>query len=174
MSLFESFDSFDTATQPVVTYPPLLECLPTLRLSDVGLNLTDDMFHGKYRGRTTHEDDLSLVLQRARSCGLESALCTATDPAEAGRTFALIRTHQQRPLWLQTTVGVHPSHCREFARGVGVVKDTLRRLVYDGVSEGLVSALGEMGLDYDRLHRCPKDLQLVGFEAQLQLARELA
>eukprot|EP01031_Cornospumella_fuschlensis_P043108 gene43108-52686_t len=174
MSSSESFRGFEATNQPVITYPPLVECLPTLHLSDIGLNLSDPMFRGKYHGSEGHENDLDLVLQRARSCKVESALCTSTSCAETEHTFALIRTHQHRPLWLQATVGVHPSHCREFSRGVDATTDALRRLVTCGVREGLVSALGEMGLDYDRLHRCPKDLQLIGFEAQLRLARELA
>lgn len=40
-------------------------------------------------------------------------------------------------------------------------------------SPGRLVALGEFGLDYDRLHYCNKAVQLHSFEAQLKLAAEL-
>ena len=51
---------------------------------------------------------------------------------------------------------------------VAALRDVLRR----GVEEGVVVALGETGLDYDRLHFCPAGVQRAGFEAQLRLAGE--
>ncbi|KAK2607371.1 hypothetical protein N8I77_006048 [Diaporthe amygdali] len=53
----------------------------------------------------------------------------------------------------------------------------LRRLVEDargpGPQQQLV-AFGEFGLDYDRLHYCPRSLQLHSFRAQLSLAASLS
>lgn len=51
---------------------------------------------------------------------------------------------------------------------LGKLRDVLRA----GVAEGLVVAVGECGLDYDRLHFCPAGVQRLGFEAQLQLSQE--
>ena len=48
----------------------------------------------------------------------------------------------------------------------------LSSLLKDGMTDGVVVAVGECGLDYDRLYFCPKRLQRVGFEAQLRLAAE--
>lgn len=48
----------------------------------------------------------------------------------------------------------------------------LRTLVDNNRTAGLI-ALGEFGLDYDRLHYCSRDLQLHSFRAQLTLAAQL-
>lgn len=46
----------------------------------------------------------------------------------------------------------------------------LRDVIEQGVAEGIVVAVGECGLDYDRLFFCPSAVQRAGFEAQLRLA----
>ena len=74
------------------------------------------------------------------------------------------------------TVGVHPCQARSFERyegGPEGLLEELRRLVLDGREKGTVAAFGEIGLDYDRLHFCDKETQLVWFERQLDLACEL-
>jgi TatD DNase family protein len=52
-----------------------------------------------------------------------------------------------------------------------IIKD-LEALIKSSPPTSLV-AFGEFGLDYDRLHYCPKDIQLHSFAAQLQLAASL-
>ena len=47
----------------------------------------------------------------------------------------------------------------------------LLEVVEEGRKEGIVVAVGECGLDYDRLFFCPAGVQKVGFEAQLTLAQ---
>lgn len=46
----------------------------------------------------------------------------------------------------------------------------LAELLDDGQSDGAVVAVGECGLDYERLHFCPPAVQRLGFNAQLRLA----
>jgi TatD DNase family protein len=48
----------------------------------------------------------------------------------------------------------------------------LESLIKSAPSSSLVG-FGEFGLDYDRLHYCPQDIQLHSFAAQLKLAAEL-
>eukprot|EP00966_Prymnesium_polylepis_P173078 4003268-Prymnesium_polylepis.1 len=46
----------------------------------------------------------------------------------------------------------------------------LREVLRAGTAEGLVVAVGECGLDYDRLQFCTAGVQRAGFEAQLRLS----
>lgn len=100
---------------------------------------------------------------------------------------------------LVCTVGVHPTRCLDFlpsedAAGVlaalEAADDTaewapteaqlehakqyfeeLQALVLQGSMEGKVVAIGECGLDYDRLQFCPAAVQRYFFEWHFQLAR---
>lgn len=49
----------------------------------------------------------------------------------------------------------------------------LRTVLEEGVASDLVVAVGECGLDYDRLQFCPRGVQRAGFETQLELAHSL-
>eukprot|EP01039_Chlorochromonas_danica_P004489 gene4489-4919_t len=163
---------FSINTQPIFNNPALAATLPTLRLADIGFNAYDDVFRGSSHGKASRPDDLEQVLQRAKSLGVESLLCSAGNAFEAKKTFQFIRDWQDRPCHLQGTVGVHPTRCKVFEHGIEPVISELKHLINEGISEGYIAAIGECGLDYDRLHFCPKELQIIGFQAQLELAKE--
>jgi TatD DNase family protein len=73
-----------------------------------------------------------------------------------------------------TTVGVHPTRCNEFLQNE-CYEDELKKLIekyhyLNCENKNYVVAIGECGLDYDRLHFCEKEIQQKYFELQIQFA----
>nr|BAA21418.1 HYPOTHETICAL 47.4KD PROTEIN IN SHP1-SEC17 INTERGENIC REGION [Schizosaccharomyces pombe] len=72
-----------------------------------------------------------------------------------------------------STVGVHPCQAQCFLRHSEGPEDylvKLEALANKGKASGKVVAFGEFGLDYDRLHYAPADVQKMYFEEQLKVA----
>ncbi|KAF9976426.1 TatD DNase [Actinomortierella ambigua] len=152
------------------------------RFIDIGINLTDSMFRGLYHGKQAHADDLALVLARAATAGVKKMIITAGTLSEAHEALKLANLGGKyfMPLiWLQnchgyyTTVGCHPTRCKEFddhPEGPDAYFNGLKQVLESPESRGKVVAIGECGLDYDRLHFCPKDIQQKYFQRQFDLA----
>lgn len=120
------------------------------RLFDSHLHLTERAF----------EEDRAAVVQRAREAGVAGMVTVASTPADAGAALELVR--RESGVWC--TAGLHPHHASELgASGL----EALRRLL----SEPLVVAVGETGLDHHYDHSLPA-AQREAFEAQLSLAAE--
>lgn len=145
---------------------------------DIGANLLDERFtEGSYRGKTRHEPDFDLVVQRASDIGMRHMILTAgtlAESKEAVERVRELRKSNETSCELYCTVGVHPTRCMEFeeAENAEANLEELIQLAKDGMSDGTVAAVGEMGLDYDRLEFCPKDVQRKHFVQQLRLAEE--
>ncbi|VDB99591.1 unnamed protein product [Peniophora sp. CBMAI 1063] len=142
-----------------------------VRFIDIGVNLTDPLFRGSYRGRQKHRDDLMDVLERSRKAGVKSMIVTGGSLEESKEALALAREHN-----LYATVGCHPTRSNEFdayADGPSAYLEALDELIRDNLTgPGRVVAVGECGLDYDRLHFSSADVQRKYFRCQLSLAKK--
>ncbi|CZR59418.1 related to deoxyribonuclease [Phialocephala subalpina] len=158
-----------STSQPSVPLTNGLKKVYRPRYVDIGINLTDPVFTGLYHGTQRHPNDLSGILQRAKEAGCEKLIVTGSDLHESRKAIELAKEH---PGIIYATIGVHPCNCLQFTTSDNpqIMLDAVRKLAIEAKGEGHAVAFGEIGLDYDRLEHCPKDLQLQYFEAQLQIA----
>ena len=121
-----------------------------MRLVDSHCHLQADRFSA----------DVDLVIVGALRAGLERILVPGWDPASSQEAVALVDRHP----WLQATAGVHPHQAAE------VDADGWRAIVALA-SDPRVVAIGETGLDFDRLFS-PAEAQLLNLRRNLALARD--
>ncbi|XP_047312221.1 deoxyribonuclease TATDN1 [Impatiens glandulifera] len=142
--------------------------MATIRMIDIAVNLTDSMFKGIYNGKQQHIADISTVLSRAWSAGVDRIIVTGGSLKESKEALAIAETDAR----LFCTVGVHPTRCNEFDESGDPEThfQALLSLAKEGMDKGKVVAIGECGLDYDRLQFCPADVQKKYFEKQFELA----
>ena len=126
-------------------------------LIDAGANL---------QGRGSY-DDVVRQLRRASIAGVAAVVLTGcdVDGSTAGKDFCERWAGEGSTLQLGFTAGVHPHDASKFT------EDTLQKLEALATSPFCV-ALGECGLDYDRMFS-PRDVQLAAFRAQCGLAKRL-
>jgi TatD DNase family protein len=132
---------------------------------DIGTNLA----HKSFR------PDLDRVLARARAAGVHAIVATGTSVAASHATWEIAQTQRRAvdanraPLdapVVYSTAGVHP---HEASRWSPAAEADVRDLA----TRPEVVAIGECGLDFDR-NFSPRDAQIQCFEAQLEVAAELA
>lgn len=142
-----------------------------LRIIDIAANLTDGMFKGLYNGKRYHAEDLRSVLDRAWNAGVDRIIVTGGSLEESKEALTVAETDGR----LYCTVGVHPTRCSEFEESGNPDKhlEDLLALAREGHRKGKVVAIGECGLDYDRLQFCPMDIQKRYFEKQFLLSEVL-
>ena len=121
-----------------------------MRLIDSHCHLNADRFEG----------DEAVVLERARAAGVDRILVPGWNLASCERALALARRFED----LDVSVGVHP---HDAAR----VDDAGWRRIRDLAEEPRVVAIGETGLDYDRVFSPIPD-QLDNLRRNLELALE--
>jgi len=137
-----------------------------MKFADIGVNLTDGMYQGEYHGSKKHDPDLDGVLERAWKQGLAQMIITGGSLSDAKSAIEM----SSRDDRLFATVGCHPTRCTEFESEANPDEYLfqLKELIVSNPDK--VVALGEFGLDYDRLNFCPKETQKKYFELQLTLA----
>ena len=151
------------------------------RFVDIGANILDDRYQGIYRGTERHDPDLDLVLERAEQVGVRHMVVTAGTLQESRQAVEFCKEWNEKKstgIHFSCTVGVHPTRCRqEFLDNGMEDEEVLKQLVeiaMESKQEGVVVAIGEIGLDYDRLEFCPKDIQQKYLVRQLQVLAKAA
>ncbi|KAG6971477.1 hypothetical protein JG687_00001998 [Phytophthora cactorum] len=129
-------------------------------LVDIGANLTSGQFRR----------DLPQVLRRAKQAGVDNIVITGTSISDSRSALQLAKHHAaSSDVALFTTVGVHPHDAKRFDERSTI--DEMRSII-TGEDGGLVVAVGECGLDFNRDYS-PRDVQVTAFRAQVALACEL-
>ncbi|CAK67449.1 unnamed protein product (macronuclear) [Paramecium tetraurelia] len=139
-----------------------------LRLFDIAVNLTDDQFYGMYHHQKYHKPDYKDVLKRASDIGCEHLLISSGCLSDLKKTRELC---QLSPNYY-TTAGIHPCRAYELNKDyygyMGELKDQLEL----ALKEKKLVAIGECGLDYDRLGRSTKQEQMIAFDPHFDLAEK--
>ena len=121
-----------------------------MRLVDSHCHLNAERFAG----------DEAAVLDLARAAGLERILVPGWNVASSRRALELVESFD----WLDASVGVHPHDAAK-------VDDAGWREISASASNTRVVAIGETGLDYDRVFSPIPD-QLANLRRNLELALE--
>ncbi|MBZ0277318.1 MAG: TatD family hydrolase [Anaerolineae bacterium] len=108
-----------------------------------------------------YDEDREAVIRRAAEVGVMRIVNPAVDVENSRGIAALARQYPG----LYATVGIHPTSTANFTPAM---IDELAALA----REPKVVAVGEIGLDY-YWDKTPKDIQVMAFRAQLDLASRL-
>ena len=166
---------------------------------DIGANLLDERYtDGIYYGKKRHESDFDSVLDRAIEYGVTHIILTAGTVQESKKALTVVREYRKKlgaakNLFIGCTVGIHPTRCQqEFidnlivdddndeddngnkkqqqaGRTADDVLNELYEIAKDGITDGCVVAIGEIGLDYDRLEFTSKTIQNEFLKRQLEI-----
>jgi len=123
----------------------------TYSLVDIGANLAHDSF----------DDDRAEMMQRAADAGVATMIVTGSSDDSNVRAAALAEASNGV---LFSTAGVHPHHASDYT-------DESDALIRSLVSQDVVVAVGECGLDYFR-NFSPREAQLDAFRRQIQIAKD--
>lgn len=109
-------------------------------------------------------------MERAKAAGVVSQIITGGSLKESRESLKLAKQNG-----FYSTVGCHPTRSAEpLKQAEGVYMQSIEKLISANLSgPGRAVAVGECGLDYDRLHFADKETQKKAFRAQLEIAKRL-
>ncbi|KAK0706751.1 hypothetical protein B0T26DRAFT_727901 [Lasiosphaeria miniovina] len=96
-------NSTSNPTQTEATLSPAADYKP--RYIDIGINLADPIFRGRYHGKSRHPDDLKGVIKRADEVGCTKLIVTGSSFKSSRDALKLARAF---PGTVYTTAGIHP------------------------------------------------------------------
>ncbi|XP_050430511.1 deoxyribonuclease TATDN1 isoform X2 [Adelges cooleyi] len=128
----------------------------------------DPMYQGIYNSSKKHREDLGDVLERSWKNGLKKIIITSGCLNDCAGALKIASLNDN----LYCTVGCHPTRCDDFdkAESPNIYLNHLADVIKNNKSK--VVAIGECGLDNQRLHFCSKLVQEKYFEMQLQLSAQ--
>lgn len=116
-----------------------------------------------------YKDDLAEVLARAGAADVRLINVVGYDLASSEEAVRLARKYRERGL--RAVIGIHPHDADQWGEDA---EKRLRQLAEDDKGpERVITAIGEIGLDYHFDERHPDALQIEAFKGQMRLACEL-
>lgn len=135
------------------------------------------MYKGVYNGKKYHRCDLDEVMKRSVENGVKKIILTSGSLGDCYKSLNIIKRYESMEGYkgiLTTTVGVHPTQCNNFIKKSKSPEEYLNELLnFANENSQYITAVGEFGLDYDRLFFCEKDVQLKYFEYQFEISEKL-
>lgn len=169
------FSSSTTSSASLEIQEQKQESKNPIEFIDIGVNLLDGMFQGEYHGKKCHEGDREKVIERAHESGVKEMIVTAGTLQDAKDALMFVNDHSL----LFSTVGTHPTRAGECEEprfgGPDAYMNSLLEVITKGAGAATkqkVVAIGECGLDYDRLNFCSREVQLKYFERHFELAEK--
>ena len=141
-----------------------------IRYFDIAANLASGMYSGYYKGfrGAMHRPDVDDVLHRAQEVGCDRLLISSTCYKDAKLCLDLANKSDK----YYCTVGVHPTRVNDIDKFGG------KERYFKNLEDLIVKcgdkcvAVGECGLDYDRLMCAEKEVQLKYFPVHFDLAEK--
>ena len=139
-----------------------------MKIIDIAVNLTDSMFKGIYHNKIYHTPDIHRILKRSLEVGIKSIFITGTSIEDSKEALHLCQELQSStPIKLYCTAGIHPTNSSQFSEtSVEELK-----IFIENDSLGRIVAIGEIGLDYERIQFASIEQQQICFRKQLALTK---
>lgn len=143
-----------------------LHMQPKLRLFDVAANLADETFNGFYFGKKHHPNDVDIVMKRANAVGVDKFLIASGYYDDCRHSHEICKAHPG----CYGTIGIHPCRASEVLKGPKQYFEKMETLFAE--FKDLTVAVGECGLDYDRLNYASVETQKLAFPIHFDWAEK--